>query len=248
MTDKPKPHANQGHAGPDKDGREQYKRHIDGSITVRGEIETHVPPSAIQQHTAEREEDKRRAKKNYIVGVLTLVAVVIYAGIAAWQGWLTRKVMQIAQKTYDASERPYVGIKGVDAFYTGLTPDGKNEMVLRPTQYSTAFSYRIGIQNFGPVPGDRYIAYQRIFLGQRELAFQNLEETTTIFPTETLFEAGAIRGNDLVTLETKKELLVIHITIRYDGPSGKHYIYCEKQQYDPDVASFIDLGPQKDCR
>lgn len=110
MTNKPKPHTNQGHADPNKGGRDQYKRHVDGSIAVRGEIETHVPQDAAQQHNTEREEDKTRAKKNYIVGVLTLVAVVIYAGITLWQGYLTRQISQTTQKEFAIQQRALVQI------------------------------------------------------------------------------------------------------------------------------------------
>ncbi len=35
--------------------------------------------------------------------------------------------------------------------------------------------------------------------------------------------------------------LVIKITVEYDGPSG-HYKECEKNQFDPDVNGFFNLG------
>jgi len=98
---------------PNKGGRDQYKRHIDGDITIRGQIETHVPPSAAEQHNTERDEDKRHARKNYVVGVLTLVIVVIYAGLTAWQGWLTRAAIRDAREHFTADQRPYVWNSGI---------------------------------------------------------------------------------------------------------------------------------------
>jgi hypothetical protein len=103
MTNKPQPQAKQSHSDPHKDGRDQYKRHIDGDITVRGQIETHVPPSAAEQHEAERKEDKRRDKNSFIVGVLTLIFVIIYAGLTALQVWVTRV-------QFHKDQRPYVWI------------------------------------------------------------------------------------------------------------------------------------------
>jgi hypothetical protein len=109
MSDKPKSHANQGHADPDKGGRDQYKRHVDGDITIRGQIETHVPPDAANQHDTEREEDKAQAKKNYIVGMLTLIAVCVYAVITFWQGCLTRTAISDARENFAQDERARVG-------------------------------------------------------------------------------------------------------------------------------------------
>jgi hypothetical protein len=115
MTDKPKSHGNQGHPDPDKAGRDQYKRHVDGDITVRGQIETHIPPSAAQQHTTERTEDKRTEKKKFIVEVVTLVVVIIYAGLTAWQGCSNKKSADAAKTSADVahdslvlSNRPWV--------------------------------------------------------------------------------------------------------------------------------------------
>jgi hypothetical protein len=108
MPNKPKSQANQSHPDPHKDGRDQYKRHVDGDITIRGQIETHSPPSAAEEHKAEREEDKARAKKNYIVSVVTLIAVIVYAGITFWQGTLTRQSINNNTQQFQIEQRPYV--------------------------------------------------------------------------------------------------------------------------------------------
>jgi hypothetical protein len=124
MTDKPKSHSNQGHADPDKAGREQYKRHIDGDLTVRGQIETHFPPNLIEQHKTERKEDKGREKKKFIVEVLTLAAVVIYAGITFWQACLTKRGIENNAAQFWAENRPWL------TFRAESPPDEKARVVV----------------------------------------------------------------------------------------------------------------------
>jgi hypothetical protein len=159
MTDKPKPHANQGHADPDKTGRDQYKRHIDGDITIRGQIETHVPPSAEQQRNTERAEDKRREKKKFIVELLTLAAVVIYAGIAGWQGCISRDLLTTTVKQFQADQRPYVVEDGM-TMLTFSTKQKGPPIVGQPIEVSVQF------KNAGKTPALDVIVHRHLFFGE----------------------------------------------------------------------------------
>jgi hypothetical protein len=108
VTSKPQPARDKSHAQPDKGGREQYKRHVDGDITVRGQIETHLPPESAHKHDAEREQDAAAHRKNFVVGLLTLIAVTIYAGLTAWQAYLTRESINNNTKQFQIDQRPYL--------------------------------------------------------------------------------------------------------------------------------------------
>ena len=140
MTDKQKSHANQGHANPDKGGRDQYKRHVDGDITIRGQVETYVPPGAAEQHNTERSEDKAQAKKNYVVGVLTLLVVVVYAGITFWQGCLTRSAVKQTGDQFLLDQRPWLSPKDVP-------------IAGGPVEPGAHFTVHLQVENTGKSPG-----------------------------------------------------------------------------------------------
>jgi hypothetical protein len=201
-----------------------------------------LPPSHAYGHVACKQEKNWWDKAKPFVEIAGIALLALYTGY-------TIKLESVAQKTYDASERPYIGIKGIDGWFLGVGSDGKPERVEHFTQNSTAFTYRIGIQNFGPVPGTNYVNSERVFFGDREVPVTKApDKPTTLFPSETIFLPGIVRDkDDLQGIESKQRPLTIELSIHYDGPSGKHYTYCEKEQYDPDIAGFNDLGPQDNC-
>jgi hypothetical protein len=150
MSEKSKPHANQGHSDPNKAGRDQYKRHVDGDITIRGQVETHLPPSTTDKHDAEREEDKGREKKKFVVEVLTLIAVIIYAGLTWWQGSMTREIINNSSEQFRQDQRAWVASKSMamhikvgDPIYaqTGIANAGKTPAFEVKVDFSLKFSH-----------------------------------------------------------------------------------------------------------
>jgi hypothetical protein len=119
----------QPHPDPHKDSREQNECHVSGDIHVRGEVESKLPPSLIEKYDTERKDDNTREGKrfviNFVLQLLTLIALIVYAGLAAWQGWS-------AQKTADSTvidRRPYVVVKDPDfSRHTGILVE--NERLL----------------------------------------------------------------------------------------------------------------------
>jgi hypothetical protein len=95
-------------ADPNQNTRDQNKREISGDIHVRGEVETKFPPDLAKQRKTDRKEDKADAKKRYVVELLTLAAVVIYAGVAGWQGCMTREVITTSKQQFREQQRPYL--------------------------------------------------------------------------------------------------------------------------------------------
>src|ERR1051326_2932330 len=81
MSKESQKHSTAGHSNPDQTGRDQYKRHIDGSITVHGQLETHLPPDLQQKQDTRDEEHDRREQKKFRVEVLTLLFVILGAGL-----------------------------------------------------------------------------------------------------------------------------------------------------------------------
>ncbi len=104
---------------PNKDSGKQQKH--DGDIHERGAIEAHPPESLIKQHNAERkedttahiaerEEDRRRETHKLLLEVVTLLAVIVYAGITWWQGSLTRQSVEGTRKQFQIDQRPWIKI------------------------------------------------------------------------------------------------------------------------------------------
>lgn len=110
MSSKSQPAKQKPHPKPDDTGRDQYKRHVDGDITVRGQIETHFPPEYAHRHDAERKQDAAIHNKSFWVGLFTLIAVTIYAGLTAWQGWLTRLAIKNTQENFIQENAPVIWV------------------------------------------------------------------------------------------------------------------------------------------
>jgi len=97
--------SDQGKSDPHKDGADQYKRHIDGSVRVSGQIEVHPSPDSIKEDKADREHQRTHRNRNFVVSLLTLISVIIYAAIAAWQGCLTGKLVESGQQQTTAAQQ-----------------------------------------------------------------------------------------------------------------------------------------------
>src|SRR5277367_4039703 len=84
------------HPDPRQGGRDQYRRHVDGDIRVSGQLEVHAPPDTVKGDNSHRKDEAAYRKRNFIVSLMTLLAVVIYAGLTAWQGCSTKKATDAA--------------------------------------------------------------------------------------------------------------------------------------------------------
>jgi len=96
------------HPDQHKGGKDQYKRHVDGDIRVSGQVEVHPPPSLAKEDETDRKDQRTSRNKNFIVSLLTLIAVVIYAGITFWQGRMTRESIDNNSRQFQIDQRPYL--------------------------------------------------------------------------------------------------------------------------------------------
>src|SRR5208337_2786783 len=110
-------------SNPDQSGGKHHES--EGDVRVHGSVETYPPPSVIQKHDserkedsathqAERKEDRGRESKKLLLEVLTLIAVVVYAGIAFWQGCLTRESIDNNGRQFQIDQRPYLWTTNTD--------------------------------------------------------------------------------------------------------------------------------------
>jgi hypothetical protein len=111
---KVKTDTNQGRTDPHENERDNHERHIEGSVHVRGEVETKFPPSLIEKYDAGREKDSAHNFKQFIVGMVTLIVVAIYALLTAFQVWFTRQANRDARDSFVKDHAPYVWVKKPD--------------------------------------------------------------------------------------------------------------------------------------
>ncbi|MGB8990094.1 MAG: hypothetical protein WCC37_26090 [Candidatus Sulfotelmatobacter sp.] len=95
------------HPDPNHQEADNYQRHISGSIHVRGEIEAKRPPDLAKEHNTERQEDATHARKTFVVEIITLIVVAIYAGLTAWQGCSTQKAANATTRAADTAEQNF---------------------------------------------------------------------------------------------------------------------------------------------
>jgi hypothetical protein len=91
----------QSHPQPNQAGTQHNMCDVTGSIQVRGEIETKIPPDLAKKRDAAEEQKETRDKKRYILEVIGVIAVIMYAGITIYQAYLTRT-------QFTKEERPFV--------------------------------------------------------------------------------------------------------------------------------------------
>jgi hypothetical protein len=108
-------------------------------------------------HIAECNEDRRRETHKVWLERGTLLAVVIYAGIAAWQGCLFRAANRISHDALYAQQRPWVGLDPANGGLQ-ITPVSINAGL------KAAVSYIPATKNFGNYPAERVMTFAQLVL------------------------------------------------------------------------------------
>jgi hypothetical protein len=200
-------------------------------------------------YNAAQKSNTSQAKKQLAWSVISAVLLFIYAGFTYWQGHSAQKLVRIAQATFDASNRPYIGVDGFDTVHFGHRPkqdrpkESEDFTSPNPTPQTDHMLFRVVIKNFGPVPGTNFVAKWQIFADGKEI-HPNVEipdKSAVLFPTQPTMLGGFLGGADYKSLIGGSLTLRMKIYISYDGPQ-KHYEECETVQYDHTVNRFLNLG------
>src|SRR5207245_2523613 len=153
---------------------------------------------------------------------------------------------KIARDTFNATNRPYVGVNFITLSYASSDSAGHPKFEQTPTSGAdvVAINIRADIKNFGPVPGRNFRADWKVFFGgKEEPGDKKIPDTpSTIYPTQSAYLEMIIRGEEYKALAAGKQLK-LDITVEYDGPSG-HYKECQEHQYAHTAYAFMMLG---DC-
>jgi hypothetical protein len=143
--------------------------------------------------------------------------------------------LAIAHNTFDALNRPYVGVEGIFPAYenqTGLVTNRK---------LATSMKVSTHVKNFGPVAGTEFSLFERAFIDGKKITQTPGRIQITIYPTQEVGQEVVIGFRDYPNIISKSSVLVLEITIQYTGPSGT-YTECDAQKYEPDVGSFTLSG------
>jgi hypothetical protein len=182
-------------------------------------------------------------KKTLWVSVAGVLVVAAYTTVALWQGCSTRNLVTIANKTFEAANRPYVGVSKIDVAPVEIRPTVAPNTNQPQTTEPNMLFFHVEIKNFGPVPGTNFLVRWRILLSGINQPFDKIPELpSTIFPTQPVSLFGHAGRRDYPAIMSGEKTLAVEVTIEYEGPSG-HYKECSKHQYDSRFNAFLDLGP-----
>lgn len=218
-------------------------------------VQRHQPPSpeisSIPDIVETIGKDYRKSKgteesyhqKTFWVSVIGVVVVAAYTTVTFWQGCSSRDLEIIANKTFEAANRPYVGINGVGVNHIGKNASGDIVVSQTRTKETVALNVTPQIKNFGPVSGTNFRGNWRVFIAGVEQPHWNIpNRPTTIFPSQVIYITGQVRPPEYPGVMSGEKVLAFEMTIEYDGPSS-HYRECNRFQYDPPTNSFFNLGP-----
>jgi hypothetical protein len=156
----------------------------------------------------------------------------------------TQRSADIARDTYNAANRPYLGVNEVLVTHAERGPDSSTVFRGTPTTKTQMMSVRVVIKNFGTAPALNRHAGWRVFIGGVEQQTTLIPDTpSTQFPGELNSFVGYTFGQqylDIVIRRTKT--LIVQITVSYEWPGNHQQTECTKMQYAPDTNDFLDLG------
>jgi hypothetical protein len=147
------------------------------------------------------------------------------------------------RRSADAAEnanRPYIGISGIDVFFIKSNGD----QTTTPQPDSVAMRFKVGVKNFGPVPGTDTRISWRFWFGGRELHADTLDmiqRPENLFPGKTILKTGESGGRDYIDMMNGSKKLVWELAEQYEGPKGK-YAECTREEFGPREGVFFDLG------
>lgn len=156
---------------------------------------------------------------------------------------IAERNLQVARDTFNAANRPYVGVNAVGVIHAGTHEVGEPVSSKIQTKETTNLNFEVETKNFGLVPGINYFHSWRMFVdGVPQPGHGIPDRPKTIFPGQSLWLKGGVGSRDYPVIMSGEKMLVIEVTVEYDGPSG-HYKECNKLQYAPNVNAFMNLGP-----
>jgi hypothetical protein len=201
-----------------------------------------TPRAVIKFHDPDKKKKETRERWTFIVTIGTAVIILIYTTVAALQWYALLDTNRIARDTFNAANRPYVGVNTVSVFHMG--PDSKGNMVTSRdrTPQTTMLVFTVEIKNFGTAPALNAREDWRAFVDGVEQGRSEVPASaTTHFPTESTYLKGLIGTTDYRAIVESTKALEFQVTMGYDWPLH-HEEECAKYRYNPTTNMFMSLG------
>lgn len=101
-----------GHPTPRDDSARKQDCRISGKVDVDRVIEANISRGFINQYKAARNENTPRDNWRFFLEILTLIALLVYAALTAWQGCSSQKILDVTRDQFREATRPRVVIQG----------------------------------------------------------------------------------------------------------------------------------------
>lgn len=211
--------------------------HIESPLTID------VTKAILKQHAEERAEDQRHSKKQLFWTQVAAGLVLAYTLLTGLQTWQTRSIVKTAQDTYDATDRPYVGVAGTEIMFVGEKNKilGEGNIHLDEVR---SFEYSVNIKNYGVVPAEKFSARMDVRLDGKPAEDRGIADVPgEIFPGQVQSIAGLVPPIVYAPMAKGTSVMQMNVYVKYSY-AGKTYADCERAQYSPDLGRFFNLGPK----
>lgn len=226
IPDEPHPEPNQKHTEKETTDRHVY---IDSRVKI-----DFVEDIKKEKKASDEDETTHRKKQLFWTKVASVLLVIT--------AFFTGCQLKVARDTFYASERPYIGVANINSNHQFIGDDGQPHASKGPTPQTTGLNIGAEIHNFGPVPGENYVASLITVIGNTATPMVEKEVPSILFPTQSRTYPAVIDGDVYRDVMQKRKRLTIQVRVSYDGPRSG-YTYCDEQEYNPQWDEFEDLGP-----
>lgn len=149
---------------------------------------------------------------------------------------------RIARDTFDAANRPYIGVEDIATVHSRLD-HGKWIHGRDRTPDSVDMTFTIRLKNFGSVPATNAHGYYRLFFGGKEVKGSGAAGTgtATMYPGVGYNLVGEVGTANYSAVISGQNTLEAWCIISYEWP-GHKYGECTREVYDPTFNTFSNLG------
>jgi hypothetical protein len=172
-----------------------------------------------------------------------IVLLAVYTGYTIKIYGTNQQTGQIAQQTYNSSQRAYIGMPIIQIYHGIEDKNGDFRGLDHRTPQTTDLRVVGEIKNFGPVPGVKFKVIWHFYVDGVEwpMLLGDQSSPTTIYPTQVVHLIANFPDPTYSAIMDKQKVLTVSISIDYYSPITHEYS-CEKSQYIPDENAFAFLG------
>jgi hypothetical protein len=216
---------------------ETQKECCNGEIVIKSTVQIDIPQYLKDQVKAANDEASAQNRKQLFWTKIATVLVFVYTAVSGCE-------LKVARDTYNASNRPYIGINRVEVVYISHDEKGQQQVSAQPTSQTTSLNFRVEIKNFGPVPGTGFKTDVKLLKNGEEVpSFKVPDSPGTIFPTQYISFFGEVGEQQYPLIQNGAIKMALDVGIEYSWPGGHSY-ECDRIQYEPVLHSFFNLGSQ----